>query len=69
MEARHIGFDGKETTKRIHIDDLTHWNFSHIKSKGMNKSLRLDPDNIEIVSVAFHFYEHNKQILKVHYVN
>lgn len=69
VTAKHRDFNGKECTKQIHVDNLTHWNFSHIKGKGMNKELRLDPENIEIVSVAYHFYEHNQQILKVHYKN
>ncbi len=67
--AKHRDFDWKECEKWIKIEKLTHWNFSHTKKKGMNKELRLDPENIEIASVAWHFYEENRQILKVYYVN
>jgi hypothetical protein len=67
--AKHIDTDGLECKKFIPLHFLTPTNFSHIKNKWMNKELRLDPDNIEIVSLAYHFYEHNKQVIKIYYPN
>lgn len=45
-------------TKWIRLEDLRVINFSHIKPKWMNKSLRLDPNNVEIVTFSLHFLEH-----------
>ncbi len=67
--AKHRDTDWLECTKFIPLHFLTPTNFSHIKNKGMHKDLRLEESNIELVSTAYHFYEHNKQILKVYYPN
>lgn len=67
--AKHITPDWKIIDKFIHIDDLTHWNFDHTIPKSRGKENRLDLDNIQIVSAAWHFYKTNKQILKVDYPN
>lgn len=67
--AKHIDSDGLECRKFIKMGDLWPVNFSHKIPKSRWEKYRLDPDNIEIVSFAFHFHEHNKQILKVYYPN
>lgn len=68
--AKHIDEDTEEEcTKLIKVEDLWVENFSHIKPKGMNKDLRLDKSNIEIVSRAWHFKEHNGWTLRVKYKN
>lgn len=46
--------------KKIKLQDLRVENFSHIKPKWMYPELRLNKDNIKIVTFAYHFYEHNK---------
>lgn len=51
--------DGKK--KRIALEHLQPINFAHIHAKGMNKSERMNPDNIEIVTFAVHFQEHTGQ--------
>lgn len=61
--AKHIDIKGNECTKYIRVEDLKPENFSHIIPKSRGEEYRLDPENIEIVSRAWHFYEHNKQIL------
>lgn len=55
--------------KYIFLEDLTPTNFSHTIPKSRWEEYRLDPSNIEIVSRAWHHYEHTKQILKVDYPN
>lgn len=67
--AKHINFFGDEVTKYIFLEDLTPTNFSHTTPKSRWEEYRLDPDNIEIVSRAWHHYEHTRQILKVDYPN
>lgn len=67
--AKHIDKDWNETNKKIHTRNLSVSNFSHTLPKSTHPELRLDPNNIEIVSVAWHHYEHTKQILKVDYSN
>lgn len=69
VDAKHIDFDWKETTKIIHLRNLTPTNFSHTIPKSRWEKYRLDPTNIEIVSRAWHHYEHTRQILKVDYPN
>lgn len=67
--AKHIDFDWKECTKPIKLTALEPINFNHIKPKGMNKDLKLDPDNIEIVSKAYHIFEHSHWIHKLEEYN
>lgn len=70
--AKHlekVNWDIIETTKEIPLDELKPINFSHKLWKGMNSSLRLEKSNIEIVSVRFHFFDHNKQYLNVEFKN
>lgn len=67
--AKHIDFDWNECTKPIKLTALEPINFNHIKPKGMNKDLKLDPDNIEIVSRSFHHWEHTQQITKIEHAN
>ena len=67
--AKHIDKNWNETQKRIHVDDLTVSNMSHKIPKSRGEEYRLDPDNIEIVSFAWHHYEHTGQILKIDYSN
>lgn len=67
--AKHIDFNGNETTKVIALSNLTPTNFSHTIPKSRWEEYRLDPNNIVIVSRASHHYEHTKQILKVDYPN
>lgn len=55
--------------KQIRLDDLTVTNFSHIIWKGRDKTKRLDPENIEIVSRAYHEWQHTKQIAQTNYIN
>lgn len=69
VEAKHIDKYGKLTKKDIRLEDLTPTNFSHTLPKSTHPELRLDPSNIEIVSRAWHHYEHTKQILQVEYPN
>lgn len=69
LEAKHMDKLWIECTKLIHIDDLTPWNFDHTTPKSRGKDYRLDPENIQIVSVAWHFWKTNWQILKVDYPN
>lgn len=59
----------EECYKLIALEDLTPTNFSHTIPKSRWEEYRLDPSNIEIVSRAWHHYEHTKQILKVDYPN
>lgn len=59
----------EECYKLIALEDLTPTNFSHTIPKSRWEEHRLDPSNIEIVSRAWHHYEHTKQILKVDYPN
>ena len=65
----HIFPDGNFWDKAIFLEDLTVTNFSHIIGKGRDKTKRLDPDNIEIVSRAYHEWQHTKQIPKSNYIN
>lgn len=67
--AKHITPEWAEKTKIIFLDDLAPVNFSHTIPKSRGEEYRLDPSNIEIVSRAWHHYEHTKQILKVDYPN
>lgn len=67
--AKHITKEWEETTKMIPLDDLTPWNFDHTTPKSRGKNYKLDPENIQIVSVAWHFWKTNWQILKVEYPN
>lgn len=67
--AKHMFPNWEIWQKPIHIDQLTVTNFSHIVSKGMDKTKRLDPDNIEIVSRAYHEWQHTKQIPQTNYIN
>lgn len=69
FEAKHMNKAWIECTKTIHIDDLTSWNFDHKIPKSRGEEYRLDPANIEIVSVAWHFWKTNWQILKIDYPN
>lgn len=67
--ANHITPGWKIEKKTIFIEDLTPTNFSHIKPKGMYPELRLKPSNIEIVSRAYHEWQHTKQIPQTNYIN
>ncbi len=68
--AKHIDEKtGKECTKLIRTEHLGPENFSHTIPKGREKSLRLDKSNIEIVSRAWHYKEHNWGTLRVKYKN
>lgn len=67
--AKHMDKDGNKCTKMIRVEDLKVENFSHIIPKSRGEKYRLDKDNIEIVSRAWHFFEHNQQILKIEYPN
>ncbi len=67
--AKHISTNWEECYKQIPLEDLTPTNFSHTTPKSRWEEYRLDPDNIEIVSRAWHHYEHTRQILKVDYPN
>ena len=67
--AKHITIKGIVTEKWIHMDNLTPTNFSHIKPKGMNEDLRLDPNNVEIVSRAYHEFYWTKRLSKLDYFN
>lgn len=67
--VRHIDLSWDEIKKAIKLEDLTPTNFSHTIPKSRWEEYRLDPNNIEIVSRAWHHYEHTKQILKVDYPN
>lgn len=59
----------EEGYKFIPLSMLTHWNFDHTIPKSRGKDYKLAPENIEIVSVAWHFYKTNWQVLKVDYPN
>lgn len=63
--ATHMSVMGEICEKRIFIENLNHMNFHHEKAKGMNKELRLVEENIQIVSFAYHFWLHNKQIYRL----
>lgn len=67
--AEHIYPDWEPWKKKILLQDLTPTNFSHTIPKSRWEKYRLDPSNIEIVSRAWHHYEHTRQILKVDYPN
>jgi hypothetical protein len=67
--AKHMDEKGNVCTKLIRTTDLKPENFSHIIPKSRGEKYRLDKKNIEIVSFAFHFYEHNKQICKLKRAN
>lgn len=67
--AEHIFPNGEPWKKPIFLTDLTPTNFSHTIPKSRWEKYRLDPNNIEIVSRAWHHYEHTKQVLKVDYPN
>lgn len=67
--AKHITKEWEETTKKIPLDDLTVTNFSHIVSKGRDKTKRLDPNNITIVSRAYHEWQHSLQVPQTIYIN
>ena len=59
----------KEIEKIIPIRLLIPWNFSHIIAKGKDESKRLDKSNIEIVSMRWHYREHNGWNLITDYEN
>lgn len=67
--AAHIFPNWTTGVKNIFLEDLTPTNFSHTIPKSRWEKYRLDPNNIVIVSRAFHHYEHTKQILKADYPN
>jgi len=67
--AKHITPEWDLVMKPILMDYLTVTNFSHIIWKGRDKTKRLDPDNIEIVSRSYHEWQHTKQIPQQNYVN
>lgn len=67
--VKHIFPNGELGMKPIIMDNLTPINFSHIKPKGMYPELRLYPNNIEIVSRAYHEWQHTKQIPQTNYIN
>lgn len=67
--AAHIFPNWTTGVKNIFLEDLTPTNFSHTIPKSRWEKYRLDPNNIVIVSRAFHHYEHTKQILKIEYPN
>jgi len=70
VRARDYDIDtGEEIEKIIPIRLLTHWNFAHIIAKGKDKSKRLDKSNIEIVSMRWHYREHNGWNLMTEYLN
>lgn len=69
VKALHIYPDWWLGYKNILLTDLTPTNFSHTIPKSRWEKYRLDPNNIEIVSMAWHHYEHTRQILKVDYPN
>ena len=69
VTGKHITKDGEECYKAICLDDLTVTNFSHIVSKGRDKTKRLDPNNIEIVSRAYHEWQHTRKIAQTNYIN
>lgn len=67
--AFHIFPDGEFWTKNISLDNLTVTNFSHNISKWRDKTKRLDPDNITVVSRAYHEWQHSLQIPQTNYIN
>jgi len=60
---------GKDCKKPIKLVYLRPENFSHTIPKGRDNSLRLVESNIEIVSRAWHYREHNGGILREVYKN
>ncbi|MBP7823560.1 hypothetical protein KA050_04375 [Candidatus Gracilibacteria bacterium] len=69
VKAKHITPGGFVCEKLIHLDNLTVTNFSHIIGKGRDKTKRLDPKNIEIVSRAYHHYQHTGQVEQGDFIN
>lgn len=69
VNAKHIYKDWQLWYKMICLGDLTVTNFSHIVSKWRDKTKRLDPKNIEIVSRAYHEWQHSLQIPQTNYIN
>lgn len=69
VDAKHINQDWMLTRKVIKLENLTPTNFSHTIPKSRGEQYRLDPDNIEIVSRAYHEWHHTKQIPKLEYIN
>ncbi len=67
--AKHINSYWEIGNKTIQMDNLTVTNFSHIVGKGRDKTKRLDPKNIEIVSRAYHEWQHSLQIPQLEYIN
>lgn len=63
--ALHMDTNGNETYKMIRLEDLTPFNFDHTIPKSRGEKYRLDPSNILIVSFAWHFYKHFKQVYKL----
>lgn len=59
----------QNTTKLIKLEDLKPCNFSHIIAKSKNEELRLDENNIEIVSFRYHYYYEFGSYLDVNYNN
>lgn len=59
----------EEGYKFIPLSILTHWNFDHTTPKSRGKDYKLDPENIQIVSVAWHFWKTNWQLLQIDYPN
>jgi len=62
--AKHILPNWNTGWKTINKENLTVSNMSHKIPKSRWEEYRLDPDNIEIVSMAYHLYEHTRQILQ-----
>lgn len=60
---------GEVCEKEIRRDILTPMNFDHRENKSRGEQHRLDEDNIDIVSFAYHFHKHNGQILRLVYPN
>lgn len=72
VNLRDLDPDTKEDTpkpKIVPIRLLDEWNFSHIIAKGQDKSKMLDKDNIELVTKRWHYWHHNKGVLRTDYPN
>ncbi len=68
--AKHIDeVTWEECTKLIRMEDLWLENFSHDQSKKHRPDLRLDKNNIKIVSRAFHHHEHTGKICRTKFPN
>ena len=60
---------GEPCHKEIRRELLTAANFDHRENKSRGEELRLQDDNIDIVSFAYHFHKHNGQILRLVFPN